>query len=151
METLLSENKRPTLQPHQRPQGKASDGSTAVSNAVNSTTAEVDLVALAEWEKAKEHWPNIRNACMHYAKKEVEAKRKFGFKCIFENLRWTVWVNREGKDFKLSNNLCAAYARLLLMEYPEARDYMTLHKSKFDEFAGITATGAWKQAGQDGE
>lgn len=92
--------------------------------------------AAAQWEIAERRWPAIRERCLERARREVEAQRPFGMQFILEELRWLEFLENDGAFWKVNNSLAPAWARMLLRDYPEARPYLELRRSRFDEFVG---------------
>jgi len=43
-----------------------------------------------------------------------KGRNKIGMKMLFEVLRWEVWMQTEGEDWKLNNSYTSRYARLLM-------------------------------------
>lgn len=91
--------------------------------------------ATQQWAIAERRWPTIRKQCIERARREVEAQRPFGMQLLLEQLRWREFVERDGSAWRINNTLAPAWARMLLRDYPEARPYLELRKSRFDEFA----------------
>jgi len=68
--------------------------------------------------------PHIYEALRRFA---LEAKRhgrrRLGMKAVFERLRWWSLVEARSDAFKLNNNYTAHYARLLMKNEAELRDF----------------------------
>lgn len=90
--------------------------------------------AVHQWAIAERRWPTIREECIARARREVEAQRPFGMKCVLEQLRWLEFIESDGTAWRINNSLAPAWARMLLRDYPEARPYMELRRSRFDAF-----------------
>lgn len=93
----------------------------------------------ADFNRASWRWancPELREAFLAFARREVEAGRRFGVKELAERLRWREFVARDGEAFKLDNSLVSCYARLLVADYPECRPFILLRKSRFDALIG---------------
>lgn len=60
--------------------------------------------------------------------------RRIGMKMLFEVLRWQTMLATRGDDFKLNNNYCSYYARVLMHRRPEFRGMFQLREQdhKFD-------------------
>lgn len=73
-------------------------------------------------------WEFIRND----AHKAVRDKTRFSIKKTLENLRSLPGFVWQGDDFKISNSYSPVFARLLVKEMPELREYTVLKRSKVD-------------------
>ena len=49
--------------------------------------------------------------------------RKVGMRCIWEQMRWNMWVEQGDEEFKMCDNYIAHYARLLMEIEPELRGF----------------------------
>lgn len=69
----------------------------------------------------------------------LEAKRsgreRLGIKALFERVRWYTDVEAKADSFKVNNNYTAFYARLLMEQEPELKDFFETRRSKADEAA----------------
>lgn len=93
----------------------------------------------ADFNRASWRWancPELREAFLDFARREVEAGRRFGVQELAERLRWRDFVGRDGEEFRTDNSLLPAYARLLVLDYPACRPFITLRKSRFDALMG---------------
>lgn len=91
--------------------------------------------SVADLNRATWRWancPELRDAFIGFARREVEAGRRFGAQEIAERLRWNEFVGQDGEGFRLNNALVAAYVRLLIRDFPECRPFVTLRRSRFD-------------------
>jgi hypothetical protein len=55
-------------------------------------------------------------------------RRHYGSKAILERVRWHYEVERS-TDFKCNNNYTACFARLLVFEQPEFRDFFEMRRT----------------------
>ena len=62
----------------------------------------------------------------------ARGRRKFGIQCLVEVLRWNHYMQTDdaNSDFKINNDYCAHYARLLIDSHPEWVDVFQLRKLK---------------------
>lgn len=65
--------------------------------------------------------------------REVEAERRFSMKWVAEQARRKDFAGKGGEPSAFSNTLTAAFARILVEEHPEARPFVELRPSVFDE------------------
>lgn len=94
---------------------------------------------VADLNRATWRWescPELRDVFISFARREVEAGRKFGVRELTERLRWRGFVGRDGEEFRLDNALIPAYVRLLIRDYPACRTFVTLRRSRFDSLIG---------------
>src|SRR5215813_4899101 len=55
--------------------------------------------------------------------------KHYGIGCLWEVMRWHFQVKqRLGEDFKLNNNLRAHYARMIMKEHPDLKDFFELRR-----------------------
>lgn len=57
-------------------------------------------------------------------------RSRYGVKALFERLRWDYSTTTTGKDFKLSNDFTALYARKLMEEVPDLKNFFQTKKRK---------------------
>lgn len=59
--------------------------------------------------------PNVYDELVRLAREAKKAgKTKAGLKMLWEVLRWRIWLETTGDDFKLNNNYTSRYARLIM-------------------------------------
>ena len=82
------------------------------------------------------HWiaenPDAWAYMCSVARREAAHDRKFGMKWIVEETRKKAFVNRAGEPFKINNSHTAAFARIMVQQYPELRPFIEYRKSQFD-------------------
>jgi hypothetical protein len=54
--------------------------------------------------------------------------KQYGIKGLFEILRWDFAIRTKGEPFRLSNDFTSRYARLLMEQEPELRDFFELRE-----------------------
>ena len=52
----------------------------------------------------------------------------YSSKSIFERIRWHVDIETAGDSFKLNNNYTAYYARKMMSEYPDFKDFVRVRE-----------------------
>jgi len=77
--------------------------------------------------------PEIWSLFERYTLDAIESKRKLGAKAIMERVRWESEVERR-KEFKVSNNWTAYYARIFAIKHPAFRTYFD-----FKQVRGVSA------------
>lgn len=60
----------------------------------------------------------------------VRGRKRYGIGSIAERIRWHVAIETTDGDFKLNNNLRNCYARFLIMDRPELKDFFQLRETK---------------------
>jgi hypothetical protein len=55
-------------------------------------------------------------------------RKKYSAEAILQVLRWHRDLQTTGEPFKISNNFRSMYARLLVHNYPEFKEFFTMHK-----------------------
>lgn len=76
------------------------------------------------------------NPCVYEAAKDMALKLKrsgrtrWSVKAIFEVLRYSHAIRTQSDDFKLNNDFTARYARLLMQNEPELKDFFELREIK---------------------
>lgn len=106
---------------------KPSTNTTTSSRARNATCSLSR--ALAWIEENPDAWRYMEGLAL----REVEAKRRFSMKWVAEQARRKDFAGKGGKPSAFSNTLTAAFARILVEEHPEARPFVELRPSVFDE------------------
>lgn len=76
--------------------------------------------------------PEVWRLFERYTLEAIEAGRKVGAKAVMERVRWESEIER-GKDFKVSNNWTAYYARIFAIKHPAYRRYFD-----FKQVRGVT-------------
>lgn len=56
--------------------------------------------------------------------------RRYSMKGLFEILRWQYALRTKGEEFKLNNNYTALYARLLMQQEPELKDFFEVRERR---------------------
>lgn len=69
-----------------------------------------------------------------FAEQRVEAGICFGMQEIFERLRRAKPLDSVGDDFGLNNSFEPYLARRLVREVPATKSYITLRRSRFDDW-----------------
>lgn len=86
--------------------------------------------------QAARKWLEDNPAAAEYmfslARREVEARRHFSFRYVFEQTRARDFATVGGGAFKLPNEYAPIFARVFVGRCPEAARYMTLRKSIYD-------------------
>ena len=91
------------------------------------------LQAAAAWvARNPEAWKHIK----HEARWAAEHGRRFGMKCLVEQVRWNSTVVRGEKDvYRIDNRAISALSRLLTAECPEVADYVEQRACSLDNDA----------------
>ena len=86
-----------------------------------------------DWETFHQNNPKVFALITKYA---IEAMKSgldhYSIKGIFEQIRWDFNVKTQDKEFKLSNNYSAYYARHFHKCYPQFDGFFITHKAKGD-------------------
>lgn len=86
--------------------------------------------------QAARKWLDDNPAAAEYmfslARREVQARRHFSFRFVFEQTRAKDFATVGGGAFKLPNEYAPIFARIFAAECPEAAECMTLRKSIYD-------------------
>lgn len=76
-----------------------------------------------------ERHPEVYRLLVTLARKACAKGRKVGMKCLWERLRWEIWISRDD-DFKLNNNYTSRYARLIMEREWDLRGYFETRELK---------------------
>lgn len=76
--------------------------------------------------------PTAAGYMFSLALREVEARRHFSFRFVFEQTRAKDFATVGGGAFKLPNEYAPIFARVFVAEHPGAERYVTLRKSIYD-------------------
>lgn len=76
--------------------------------------------------------PAAAECMFSLARREVEARRHFSFRYVFEQTRAKDFATVGGGAFKLPNEYAPIFARIFVAEHPGAERYVTLRKSIYD-------------------
>lgn len=80
------------------------------------------LKTFCKFHRANPHVYELFCRYAHEARKR--GYRQFGAAAIYERMRWHVMIETNSdSEFKLSNNHKAYYARMFMIEFPEAREF----------------------------
>lgn len=63
------------------------------------------------------HWanPHVYSGLVKLARQARRAgRKKIGIGMLFERMRWEIFINTTGDDYKLNNNYRSRYARLIM-------------------------------------
>lgn len=86
--------------------------------------------------QAARKWLDDNPAAAEYmfslAMREVNARRHFSFRFVFEQTRAKDFATVGGGAFKLPNEYAPIFARIFVAEHPGAERYVTLRKSIYD-------------------
>lgn len=85
--------------------------------------------ALAWIEENPDAWRYMEGLAL----REAEAERRFSMKWVAEQARRKDFAGKAGKPSAFSNTLTAAFVRILVEGHPEARPFVELRPSVFDE------------------
>lgn len=102
-------------------------------------TLKVYDYALMWIEANPEAWRMACDAATHYASEG----RHFSMRFVMELVRMEAPVN-DSTPYKVPNNCIPAFTRFMVNQHPECRPFVTLRRSRFDEFF------EWED-GEDGE
>jgi len=87
--------------------------------------------------QAARKWLDDNPAAAEYmfslAMREVNARRHFSFRFVFEQTRAKDFATVGGGAFKLPNEYAPIFARIFVSEHPGAERYVTLRKSIYDD------------------
>lgn len=85
--------------------------------------------------------PAIFAAFKKFAFEARGRKKRFGAKAVMERVRWELEINTTG-SFKVNNDFTALYARLLIYQHPEFKNFFSLRT-----VTGLKrAKSIWRQA-----
>ena len=73
-------------------------------------------------------WMFIVSRALH----EVKAHRQFGIKQLVEEARRKDFAGAHGRRGGISNSLTPAFARIIVAEHPECRQFLVLKPSMLD-------------------
>ena len=86
--------------------------------------------------QAARKWLEDNPAAAEYmfslARRNVEERRHFSFRHVFEETRAKDFATVGGGAFKLPNEYAPIFARIFVAEHPGAERYVTLRKSIYD-------------------
>lgn len=86
--------------------------------------------------QAARKWLDDNPAAAEYmfslAMREVNERRHFSFRFVFEQTRAKDFATVGGGAFKLPNEYAPIFARIFVSEHPGAERYVTLRKSIYD-------------------
>ena len=77
--------------------------------------------------------PTAAGYMFSLAMREVNARRHFSFRFVFEQTRAKDFATVDGGAFKLPNEYVPIFARIFASEHPGAERYVTLRKSIYDD------------------
>lgn len=82
-----------------------------------------------------EEHPQIYEALVRLAKlaRSRDARKKWSINALFERARWEMIVERGEESFKLNNNYRSYYARKIMQELPEFKDFFSLRELRASE------------------
>jgi len=81
-----------------------------------------------EWHKAN---PDVWTLFERFSLEAIQRGRnKISHWLIINRIRWETAIVTTGKDFKISNDYIAFYARLWIAKYPQHKDLFTIKKMK---------------------
>jgi hypothetical protein len=64
--------------------------------------------------------PHVFDLFLNYGRQLLKANRKhYSSRIIIERIRWHLNVETTGDEFKINNNYCSCYGRLLVAKYPD--------------------------------
>lgn len=76
--------------------------------------------------------PHVYDALRRRALRAQGRGYRPGMKCLFELLRWSHGMATSGEEFKLNNNFCSHYARLLMAREPLLAGFFELRELRAD-------------------
>lgn len=83
---------------------------------------QLDLVMESRFEEFHRQHPHVYQELVRLARQAVSAgRRRLGIRMLWERLRWTLYVERKGDDYKLNDHLTAPYSRLIMRQEPDLR------------------------------
>lgn len=75
--------------------------------------------------------PRVYQELLKLTKEARAAGRtKVGIKMLWEVVRWNIWLQTSDAHFKLPNNHHSRYARLIMDENPEFKDFFETRRLK---------------------
>jgi len=80
-----------------------------------------DMSIDERWRLFHDANPQVYHAILAVARHaKNHGKHRCGMRAIYEHLRWRDWLetDSESETFKLPNNFCPLYARLVMREHP---------------------------------
>lgn len=68
--------------------------------------------------------PHVYDLLVRLARKvQARGKAQYSMKAIFEQARWFYHIEQGNEDFKLNNNLTSHYARLIMAQEADLKDF----------------------------
>lgn len=61
---------------------------------------------------------------------KLKGRSKYGIKSLFEIVRWHKALSTHADDFKLNNNHAPFYARLIMSNEPDLKEFFNLREQK---------------------
>ena len=86
------------------------------------------------FKKYHEENPMIYHSFKRYALAAIgRGHKRLSSEFIFNIIRWETKINALNDDFKINNDMKPWYARLILRDYPQYKDFFETRKCKADE------------------
>lgn len=105
------------------------------AEAIDLTEHDTTLLNRArEWRRANTRlWHDLEA----WALNEAAHERRFGVQDFIESVRWHDHVNDLGEAVKVDNSYAPLFARFLVAEHPELRQWVELRRSRWDAVLGV--------------
>jgi hypothetical protein len=84
-----------------------------------------------QFEKFNEENPKVWEYFERFTLQAIhKGKNKISHWLIVNRIRWEIYIETTGDDFKINNNFIALYARLFVEKYPQHKTIFSLRKMK---------------------
>ena len=81
------------------------------------------------FEIFREANPHLYDRIVMFARRAKDRGKRIGIKCLWELLRWHVYIELDtSEDFKLNNNFTSRYARLIMENERDLDGYFELRE-----------------------
>ena len=84
-----------------------------------------------QFEKFNEDNPKVWQYFERFTLQAIQkGKKKISHWLIVNRIRWEIYIETTGDDFKINNNFIALYARLFVEKHPQHKTIFSLRKMK---------------------
>lgn len=92
---------------------------------------DCDPVLLNDFRKYHQENKELYGLFLKYAREaKASGRERFSVWMIANRARWYSQVETSGKDYKVSNDYLALYARLIMYQYPEYEGFFLIKRMK---------------------
>ena len=92
--------------------------------------SDADPVLKATFKRFNKKNPHVYKLFEEFSLQAFERKSQYSHWAIAQRIRWYTNIETTGCDFKLSNDLIALFARLVVYRNPALRNFFTFKKMK---------------------